>query len=305
LDDEVKMSETSEVQNVEVQVTLTGGLRYSSVLPSTSPILRDLYLALGSRDAPESRDAAFLVQLPIDGGTSACSFMSSSLVALQTRPPVLIQTPVAETVAPTSDALLYHVVIEDFLTPGENESLLRYALDKEASFEGSGVFDGPERHRKSKVLYAIKHSKWQDVFRTRLKLHLPYILLGLGVPHFRLGDFEIQLTASNDGDYFKAHADHSPEQAGAASRQITFVYYLHREPRPFAGGGLLLYGGRPDPFIYASARSVTTIEPRNNSLVAFGSQRWHELDMVRCPSGMFADSRFTVNGWLHPAAAAS
>jgi SM-20-related protein len=299
------MSETSEAQNVAVEVTLTGGQRYSSVLPSTSPILRDLYVALGSRDALESQRAAFLVQLPIDGGTSACSFMSSSLVALQTRPPVLIQAPVAETAAPITDTVLNHAVIEDFLTPGENESLLRYALDHEAAFEGSGVIGGPERHRKSKVLYGIKHLKWRDVFLSRLKLHLPYILLALSAPNFRLGDFEIQLTASNDGDFFKPHADHSPEQSGTISRRITYVYYLHREPRPFAGGGLLLYGGRPDPFVYANARSVTMIEPRNNCLVVFSSQRWHELDMVRCPSGKFANSRFTVNGWLHPAAAVS
>lgn len=44
------MSETSEARNVEVEVTLTDGLRYASVLPSTSPILRDLYVALGSKD---------------------------------------------------------------------------------------------------------------------------------------------------------------------------------------------------------------------------------------------------------------
>ena len=152
------------------------------------------------------------------------------------------------------------------------------------------------------MLFSIKHSRWRETFLNRLKLHLPYILLALGTPDFRLGDFEIQLTASNDGDYFKAHADQSPEQSGAADRQITYVYYLHREPRPFAGGGLLLYGGRPEPFVYANVRSVTSIEPRNNCLVVFGSRRWHELDMVRCPSGKFADSRFTVNGWLHPMA---
>ena len=45
------MSDTDEAENVEVEVTLIGGRAYSTVLPSTSPILRDLYLALGSRDS--------------------------------------------------------------------------------------------------------------------------------------------------------------------------------------------------------------------------------------------------------------
>jgi Rps23 Pro-64 3,4-dihydroxylase Tpa1-like proline 4-hydroxylase len=124
----------------------------------------------------------------------------------------------------------------------------------------------------------------------------------LNLAPFRVGNFEIQLTASNDGDYFKAHADHSPEKEQVASRRITYVYYLSRVPAPFTGGGLLLYRHWPDPSSYQNVKSVTTIAPRNNCLVVFASNRWHELDLVRCPSGKFADSRFTVNGWLHPAA---
>ncbi len=293
------MSDTDEAQNVEVEVTLIGGLHHSTVLSSTSPILRDLYLAFGG--APDLQRPAFLIQLPINGGETACSFMSTSLLALETKPPVLLQTP-----APPQQTIIEeatnHVTIEDFLTPGENQQLLSYALENETSFETSSVIGAVEDHRKSKVLHAIKFSKWKDIFLSRLKLHLPYVLLALNAKQFRLGNLEMQLTGSNDGDFFKPHADSSPESTDLASRQITYVYYLHREPRPFAGGGLLLYGGRPEPFAYPNARSVTTIEPRNNCLTLFASHRWHELEVVRCPSGAFADSRFTVNGWLHPPA---
>jgi SM-20-related protein len=295
------MSGTDEIRNVEVEVTLTGGLRYSTVLASNSPILRDLYAALGGNHTAEPQRTAFLVQLPLDGGNIACSFMSTSLVALQTKPPVLVRPPATDLAPPIVASASNHVVIEDFLTPGENERLLGYALDNEAMFEVSGVTNDAEGHRRSKVLYVIKDSKWQGVFLNRLKLHLPYALLMLNALDFRLGDVEMQLTASNDGDYFKPHADHSPEKTHTASRQITYVYYLHREPRPFAGGGLLIYAGRPEPFVYANSRLVTTVQPRNNCLILFASHRWHELDVVRCPSGRFADSRFTVNGWLHPA----
>lgn len=294
------MSEPIIPPNVEVEVTLIGGLRYSSVLPSTSPILRDLYVALGSNHTPNSRTPAFIVQFPIDGGKAAYSFMSTSLLALQTRPPVLVQAQALEQTSPI-ERTPSHVTIEDFLTPGENEKLLAYALENEPGFEDSGLIDRTEDHRKSRVFYAILRSKWRDVFLHRLKLHLPYILLALNVPQFQLGNFEMQLTASNDGDFYKPHADHSPETERTASRQITYVYYLHREPRPFAGGGLFLYGGRPEQFVYSNARTVTAIESRNNCLILFASNRWHELDMVRCPSGKFGDSRFSINGWLHPA----
>jgi SM-20-related protein len=296
------MSEPIIPRNVEVEVTLIGGLRYSSVLPSTSPILRDLYVAFGSNHVPNSRIPAFIVQFPIDGGKAACSFMSTSLLALQTRPPVLVQAQAPEQTSP-SERTPNHVTIEDFLTPDENEKLLAYALENEPGFEDSGLIDQTEGHRKSRVFYSILRSKWRDVFLHRLKLHLPYILLALNVPQFQLGNFEMQLTASNDGDFYKPHADHSHENERTASRQITYVYYLHREPRPFAGGGLFLYGGRPEQFVYSNARTVTAIEPRNNCLILFASHRWHELDMVRCPSGKFGDSRFSINGWLHPAEA--
>jgi Rps23 Pro-64 3,4-dihydroxylase Tpa1-like proline 4-hydroxylase len=108
----------------------------------------------------------------------------------------------------------------------------------------------------------------------------------------------MQLTASNDGDFFTAHADASPEHHAVAAREITFVYYLHRMPRPYGGGGLLLYEGVPGQPVYDRGADVRLIDPQNNCLIAFTSDRWHEVDMVRCPSGAFADSRFTVNGWL-------
>jgi Rps23 Pro-64 3,4-dihydroxylase Tpa1-like proline 4-hydroxylase len=197
------------------------------------------------------------------------------------------------------------------LTPGENQALLDYALTNEPNFEASAIIGTAdhekekESHRRSKVLYGIRSSKWKRVFQSRLKLYLPHIQVLLNVTPFRLGNFEIQLTASNDDDYYKAHADHSPENAEMASRQITYVYYLSREPMPFTGGGFLLYRHWPDPSSYQNIKSITTITPRNNDLIAFASNRWHELDIVRCPSGKFADSRFTVNGWLHPARSAA
>jgi len=298
------MSEAGQDRNVEVEVTLTGGLRYSTVLSAASPILRDLHVALGTYRNAEAKP--FLVQLPVEGGQTACSFMSTSLVALRTTPPVLIQSEVAgpATQAVVAESAFNHIEIEDFLTPGENAELLEYALANEAGFESSTILGDIENHRRSKVLFAVKTSKWRDVFLNRLKLHLPYIVLALNIPAFRVGEFEIQLTARNDGDYYKAHTDHSTEKQYTAGRVISYVYYLHRKPRPFSGGGLLIYASRPERFVYGTVRSVTSVAPRNNSLVLFASNRWHELDMVRCPSGQFADCRFTGNGWLHSAAPA-
>lgn len=310
------MESTDETRSVDVEVTLTGGVRHLSTLPAASPLLRDLYIALASSGEPAARHAPVLLQLPLDGGLASCSFMSTSLISVTTRPPVLVQSRPAEIAAaepapapprpPIEPALAGaadHVRLDDFLTPDENRQLLDYALASESEFEGSTVINAVAGHRRSRVLYAIERSRWRDIFLNRLRLYLPHIASLLNAATFPgIEKSEIQLTASNDGDFFKPHPDASPEQQGTASRRITYVYYFHRMPRPFEGGDLLLYGREPVASGYDSVRAASSIAPQNNCLIAFASDRWHEIDIIRCPSQQFADSRFTVNGWVHASA---
>ena len=180
-------------------------------------------------------------------------------------------------------------------------------LQTSSHFEGSTVIvdtscEDVKKYRKSKVLFAIKDSKWPDVLINRLKLHLPHILATLGRNGFKFDSTEIQLTASNDGDYFKRHADADHNHETVANRVITFVYYLHKTPKPYSGGNLLIYGG-PETSAHPGGGGVSSISPENNMLVAFPSDCWHEVDIVRCPSQAFSESRFTVNGWLRAGAA--
>ena len=140
-----------------------------------------------------------------------------------------------------------------FSHPGENRTVcFRFALENETIFETSGVIRRCRETIESPRCYTRSSFQSGRTFSSsRLKLHLPYVLLALNAKQFRLGDLEMQLTASNDGDIFKAHADTAPKSSrtrppGRSLMSITF----HREPRPFAGGGLLLYGGRPEPFVY-------------------------------------------------------
>src|SRR5262249_19683336 len=48
----------------------------------------------------------------------------------------------------------------------------------------------------------------------------------------------------------------------------------------------------------AKKKVASTITPRQNTLVLFQSSYDHEVMPVRCPSRKFANSRFTVNGWI-------
>jgi Rps23 Pro-64 3,4-dihydroxylase Tpa1-like proline 4-hydroxylase len=75
------------------------------------------------------------------------------------------------------------------------------------------------------------------------------------------------------------------------------VYFLHGEPRRFSGGELRIcqtrwIDGRLTP-------ADIKLPPQGDTLVLFPSLQAHEVLPVDVPSGAFADSRFTVNGWIH------
>jgi Rps23 Pro-64 3,4-dihydroxylase Tpa1-like proline 4-hydroxylase len=107
----------------------------------------------------------------------------------------------------------------------------------------------------------------------------------------------VQITASNDGDFFRAHCDDAQERI--ASRRMTFVYFFHREPIQFEGGELRLHDSTKIEDHPNSTGSYQTIVPQQNQIVFFPCSTLHEITPVQCQSREFADSRFTVNGWLH------
>ncbi len=111
---------------------------------------------------------------------------------------------------------------------------------------------------------------------------------------------ESQLTASNDGHYFKQHQD-SGTEITTAPRVLSTVYYFHREPKGYAGGELRLYDRLEQSGQCWPADHFVEVEPRSNRLVVFASENYHELSPIRCPSGKFEDSRFAVTSWLRGA----
>jgi len=155
-------------------------------------------------------------------------------------------------------------------------------------------------HRRSRVLMDL--GKHQEVILERIRGVLPRVLDQLGIEEFPVVHAEAQITASNDGDFFGVHSDDAQEII--ASRRITFVYFFHREPCQFGGGELRLYDSRVSDEQQPGANghdngSYQTVVPQQNQIVFFPCAAWHEITPVECPSGAFADSRFTLNGWLH------
>jgi len=193
------------------------------------------------------------------------------------------------------------VVLDEFLAPQELEQLTRFTLEHEADFQTSEVLSPQAEggmvnydHRRSRVLMDLGHH--QDLMLERIQTVLPEVLKKFDMDEFSPAAVEAQITASNDGDFFHFHSDNGSDRV--ASRYLTFVYFFHREPQPFEGGELRVHDAHLEGNEYVSEGSYQSIVPRQNQIVFFPCQLMHEITEVKCPSQRFADSRFTVNGWL-------
>jgi Rps23 Pro-64 3,4-dihydroxylase Tpa1-like proline 4-hydroxylase len=194
------------------------------------------------------------------------------------------------------------VILDEFLAPEELRELTRFALGQENAFHVSevispgvegGVVD-PE-NRRSRVLMDL--GKHGDVVVGRIQSALPRVLEKLGMKAFPVSRVETQITASNHGDFFRHHSDNGEEEI--ANRQLTFVYFFHREPKAFQGGELRLHNSNRENGVWTHTGAYRPVVPEQNQIVFFRSELLHEITPVVCPSQAFADSRFTVNGWLH------
>jgi hypothetical protein len=130
----------------------------------------------------------------------------------------------------------------------------------------------------------------------------------VGIP-CRDVELDYTLAVHNDGDFYGPHQDRG---SVSSDRLVTFVYYLHRTPRAFAGGQLRIFdalapdcgetsGTDGDAFgDHFEDRTWRDWEPAHDSVVFFDPAAHHEVRPVSCPSGDHADSRFTVTGWFYP-----
>jgi SM-20-related protein len=193
------------------------------------------------------------------------------------------------------------VVLDEFLAPQELEELIRFTLEHESEFSASEVVSPIAEggvvnyeHRRSRVLMDLGHQ--QNLMLARIKSVLPLVLEKLEMEVLPITDVEAQITASNNGDFFRFHSDNGSDKV--ARRYLTFVYFFHREPQQFDGGELRIHDAQLEGETYASDGRYQAIKPQQNQIVFFPCELMHEVTAVRCPSRLFADSRFTLNGWL-------
>jgi len=192
-------------------------------------------------------------------------------------------------------------VIDEFLGKTKIDELIRYTLAHEPDFvwgkviSRAGVPVIDTKYRRARSLR--KMGRHKQVMVKLMKAALPRALKRLRHPGFHISSVDVQFTASNHGDFISPHRD-SDSEGELASREITFVYYYRTRPNAFRAGELRIYDSRLENGEYVSTGRYKSVAPRHNRVVFFPSSQWHEVMPVDCPSQAFADSRFTVHGWV-------
>ncbi|MEL6930852.1 MAG: 2OG-Fe(II) oxygenase [Cyanobacteria bacterium J06600_6] len=184
--------------------------------------------------------------------------------------------------------------IDNFLTKSACDRLLQLAIAGESDFCSSELqpnHHNPQNQYRNSLVYQPElSSEFTDLFNRRIREVLPDVCQYLD-HSFDLAEIEMQLTAHNDGHYFRLHNDNAVGLA--VGRAMTFVYYFQRS-QAFTGGELRIF----DSEEIDSLGAFELVKPQNNKIVFFPSQYLHEVLPINCPTQAFVNSRFTVNGWL-------
>ena len=182
------------------------------------------------------------------------------------------------------------VRVRNFLPADEHRALLARMLAGREHFSesagvGPGFFPDPRVRNNSEANLRFA-AETQPGFEPRLRKLLEDASPRLGMRGLGAYRLDLQVRTYQAGEFYAAHND------SGRFREINYVYYLHRQPKPFSGGDLLLYDG-------AGAKSFTRLEPEDNSIVLFPSRCVHEVTKVECDPGDFGAGRFSLNGALY------
>lgn len=257
-------------------------------------ILSDTSLAPGDRAA-----VALQILALAKGQVETASLPDLTAIAQTLDRASASPDPISPTDPPhdfTPPRLDRYCCLDNFLSGENNQYALDIALNQRHEFVPSSTTTQAENYRQSSILYATRFPKFYHFLKGQILQVFPQVLRQIQHPPFSVRELEMQLTAHGDGCYYKVHNDSG--SPATQTRELTYVYYVHREPLRFSGGELRLYHTDPHNGRVVDREQYTEIAPHNNRIVFFDSRCQHEVMPVRCPSHQFEDGRLTFNGWL-------
>ena len=184
------------------------------------------------------------------------------------------------------------VRVRNFLPPDEHAALLARMLAgrkhfSEPALVGPGYVPDPRTRNNSQANRRFA-AEVRLGFEPRLRRLVEGALPRLGMGGLGACSLDLKVRTYQAGEFYAAHNDF--DDGDLRPREINYVYYLHRRPKSFSGGHLLLYDDGGSAF--------TRIEPEDNSIVLFPSRCFHEVTTVECDPDDFGAGRFSLNGAL-------
>ncbi len=191
------------------------------------------------------------------------------------------------------------LVIDNFLGGVAADALLAQMIAAEAHFTPS-VVRGPGSPQQDSAFRSSLRLPGRigvelESFKVAIQARFAELCAGVGVAKFPVYHTECSVVAHRNRDFYMRHIDTrtgDPGVQGKHVRLLSCVYYLNRRPQVFSGGELVFYppGRAAEPF---------RIAPQHDRLAVFPAFVPHEVLPVSSPSEAFADSRFSINCWLH------
>ena len=121
------------------------------------------------------------------------------------------------------------------MSESEHQVLMDWVCERESQFEASKTSTGKPQYRVSKVLYEQPELVNELIERVQ-HIVIPTLPI-LNLPPMQIGSVERQITAHNDGGYYKVHNDNGSKETG--DRIVSYCIYFHTER--FTGGELRIY----------------------------------------------------------------
>jgi|GEM_PF-1102125 len=213
---------------------------------------------------------------------------------------VLKQQPLADTRVGASDIRAApYLIIDNFFSHDEREYFWRKATHSESVFKKAGLGIGEnlvvDCYRRDTNVLALDKAEKNKV-RDKIRPLVNDLFQRFQIPACLTTSIEVKLTAHGQDGFFKIHQDGFSE-IGGAIRQLSWIYYFHNTPKPYAGGDLILFDSdcQSDDHQFAPA-DYTRYIPQDNSIIFFPSWFYHGVTPVNLLAPGFISSRFAIAG---------
>jgi Rps23 Pro-64 3,4-dihydroxylase Tpa1-like proline 4-hydroxylase len=186
------------------------------------------------------------------------------------------------------------VYFQDFLPHNQHRTLLKLIRDNQHEFQ-SGTVGGGRYEKAIRHQLVLIHKDITSIIEHAIISNLPNILSQIQFTDVSIKEAHINnlhLALTHHGHYGQPHKDDS-----GGKHMVTCVYHLYEEPKKFSGGDLILFDTNVKENIYQGGE-FTKINIKNNALIVYPSDYYHQITKVHCPGVDFIQGRFAVAGHI-------